>query len=136
MRENIDILGVFHDGTVVEVRGVLPELTLRIEIEYLRRMFSLEGNSFLVKVKGCESIEYWDWDADTRTCDLSEIESAEPEVLYVEQRGETAYLSCVNGELEIVYKELQVQLDTGASVSFEDLGAACDRYWNDPLSRK
>lgn len=136
MRENIDILGVFHDGTIVEVRGALPELSLRIEIEYLRRMFSLDGDSFLLQMQGCESIEYWDWDTDTRIRDFSKIASAEPEVLRVEQRGESAHILCANGELEITYKELQVQLDTGEPVSFEALGVACNKYWNDLSSRK
>ena len=37
MRENIDIIGIFHDGSVVEINGSLPNISIRIEIEYLRK---------------------------------------------------------------------------------------------------
>lgn len=32
MRVNVDILGVFHDGSIVEIQGALPSISLRIEI--------------------------------------------------------------------------------------------------------
>ncbi len=74
MRENVDILGVFHDGSIVEVIGALPKISFRIEIEYLRNMFPSEGDSFFANVSGCESIEFYNWEEETRTKNLVEIQ--------------------------------------------------------------
>ena len=136
MRDNVDILGVFHDGSIVEVRGELPSISFRIEIEYLRNMFPSEGDSFIAHVKGCESITFLNWENEQRTSSFKEIESEEPEILSIEQNGEIAHIICSTGELDILYNELSFELDTGLSVSFQDLSDASNKYWDDWESRK
>jgi hypothetical protein len=136
MRENIDILGVFHDGSIVEVRGSLPKISFRIEIEYLRNMFPSKGGSFLAYVSGCESIEFYNWENESRTKELLEIQSEEPEILSIEQQGETAHIICSTGELDLLYKDIEFQLDTGEPLTYKELADACNRYWDDWESRK
>ena len=136
MRDNVDILGVFHDGSIVEVRGELPSISFRIEIEYLRNMFPSEGDSFIAHVEGCESITFLNWENEQRTSSFKEIESEEPEILSIEQNGEIAHIICSTGELDILYNELRFELDTGPPVSFQDLSDACNKYWDDWESRK
>ncbi len=106
MRENVDILGVFHDGSIVEISSALPKISFRIEIEYLRNMFPTGGDSFLAHASGCESIEFYNWEEKTRTKDLTEIQSEEPEVLSIEQQGNIAHIICSTGELDILYKDI------------------------------
>jgi hypothetical protein len=135
MRENVDILGIFHDGSIVEVFGALPKISFRIDIEYLRNMFPSGGDSFLAHVSGCVSIEFYNWEKETRTKDLIEIQSEEPEILSIEQKGDVAHIICSTGELDILYKDIEFQLDSGESVTYKELADACKRYWDDWESR-
>ncbi len=136
MRENIDILGVFHDGSIVEITGSLPDISFRIEIGYLRSMFLSKGDSFIAHASGCESIDFYNWENGLLTKSLVEIEKAEPEILSIEQKGEMAHILCSTGELDILYKDITFQLDSGESVTFKELEDACNRYWDDWERRK
>lgn len=136
MRENVGILGVFHDGSIVEILGALPRIPLRIEIEYLRNMFSPKGDSFLAHISECESIEFHNWENETRTTDLVEIQKEEPEILSIEQKGDIAHIICSAGELNVLYKNIEFQLDTGEPVTYQELADACKKYWDDWESRK
>jgi len=136
MRENVDILGVFHDGSIVEILGELPQISLRIEIEYLRNMFPSKGDSFLAHVLGCEFIEFYNWENEARTRDLIGIQKEEPEILSIEQQGDIAHIICSTGELDVLYKNIEFQLDTGVPVTYQELADACNKYWDDWESRK
>lgn len=136
MRENVDILGVFHDGSIVEILGAPPRISFRIEIKYLRNMFPSKGNSFLAHLSGCESIEFYNWENETRTSELAEIQKEEPEILSIEQLGDIAHIICSTGELDILYKSIEFQLDSGELVTFQELADACNKYWDDWESRK
>ncbi len=129
MRESIDILGVFHDGSIVEIIGDLPNITFRIEIEYLRNMFSSNGNSFLAHITGCEYIEFYGWENEAKTTNLKEIQALELEILSVEEKGNLAHVICTTGELDILYKTLIFELDSGESVTYTELTSACSKYW-------
>ncbi len=135
MRENVDILGVFHDGSIVDIGGALPRISFRIEIEYLRNMFPSRGDSFLAQLSGCESIEFYNWENETRTKDLAEIQSEKPEILSIEQKGDIAHIMCSTGELDVLYKDIEFHLDSGESVTYKELADACNKYWDDWESR-
>lgn len=129
MRENIDILGVFHDGSLVEIRGNLPEIVFRIELEYFRNMFSSKGNSFFANISGCKFIEFFNWETESRTQNFSEIEGEELEILSVEQQGEYANIICSTGTLIILYENIEFHLDTGELITYQELAEACNNYW-------
>ena len=131
MRKNIDILGVFHDGSIVEIMGSLPELTFRVEIEYLRNMFPSDGDSFLLQFSGCKHIEFLDWETEIRTKDLKEIQDKDLEILSVEQREDIAHIICSTGELDILYKDVGFKIDSGEEISDQELMDAGTKYWDD-----
>ena len=130
MRDNIDILGIFHDGYIVEIQHELPNISIRIEIEYLREMFPSKGSSFIANIIGCESIEFLKWESEVRTSDLKSIASEEPEILSVEQIGNSAHIICTEGELDILYSNIEFQLDNGEIVTYQELEDACKKYWH------
>lgn len=136
MRENVDIFGVFHDGSIVEISGAFQNISFRIEIEYLRNMFPSQGNSFVAQISGCESIEFYNWETEIRTKDLKEIQLEEPEILSIEQQGDIAHIICSTGELDVLYKDVEFQLDSGEAVTYQELEDACNKYWDDWESRK
>lgn len=135
MKNNIDLWGVFHDGSVVEVAGSLPSVRMEIEIEYLRNMFPVKGKAFIATLVGCELIEFYDWDSDTVIHDISVISSKEPEILNVKEVDGAAHITCATGVLKLKYRDIQFMLDTGESVTYEELDGACSKYWEDWQSR-
>ena len=136
MRDNIDIIGVFHDGSVVEINGSLPNISLRVEIPYLRNMFETQGDSIIAYIEGCTSISFLNWEEESTTYDLKEIENEKPEILSVEQKGEVAHILCSTGELDILYRDISFELDDGKNISAQEIGDACELYWNDWESRR
>ena len=62
---------------------------------------------------------------------LSEIIIEQPEILKVSQIETVTHIICVNGDLYTEYSEISFTLDSGISVSIEELDKACDTYWNE-----
>jgi hypothetical protein len=135
MKENIDIWGVFHDGSIVEIQGTLPNIAIRIEMEYLRNIFPCKGNSFWANINGCQWIEFLNWKSEIRTSNLKEIEEEELEILNVQQTGEEAQIITSSGELKMLYGNLTFKLDTNISLSYQELKVASSKYWNEGDNR-
>ncbi len=47
----IDVWNCFSDGSITQVEGELPNIKLTIEIEYLRHIFSKDGDSIIARVE-------------------------------------------------------------------------------------
>ena len=53
------IWNLLHDGEVVGIRGESPgDITVNVEINYLRKMFSSDGSNILIKLNECDLLEY------------------------------------------------------------------------------
>jgi len=130
MDKHIEVWKIFHDGAIVEVRGELPNISLRIEIDYLRDMFPGVGNFFWVHVADCKTCRYSDWEGKVITS-FAEIMAEEPEILDVSQTRNMAQIACVNGNLELEYAEISFELDSGIPVSIDELNKACRTYWGE-----
>jgi len=129
-----DIWGVFHDGVLKRIEGVIPgNLRLEVEIEYLRRMFDEPGSSFHIELIDCSKFVYSEYDQEP-TSDVRQIQEREPEILYLTSE-QPLLLDCAAGSLELDYDDMRVVLPSGAEVSYEGLAAACERYWNDWSAR-
>ncbi|MCU7805486.1 MAG: hypothetical protein KZQ96_20035 [Candidatus Thiodiazotropha sp. (ex Lucinoma borealis)] len=131
MDEIIEVWNIFHDGSIVEAKGSLPNLSLRIEIQYLRDMFPGNGDSFWAHINGCTHIEYLNWEEDQKEKTLKAIIEQEPEILDVSQIDNMVHIVCVNGELDLVYEGISFEIDSGSPVSIEELDKGCNAYWNE-----
>ena len=131
MKEIIEVWNIFHDGSIVEIKGSLPDVSIRIEISYLRNMFPGKGDSIWVHLIGCSTFEYLIWEEERKTSSLDEIQSFEPEILSVKEHGEMAHIICVEGELDLIYKRILFSLDTDTSVTIAELDKACNKYWDE-----
>jgi hypothetical protein len=126
-----DFWGIFHDGTITRIRGSVPgDVILHIEIEYLRKMFNGEGAGFDVHLSGCTKLEYAAYDEEP-TSDIRAIEEREPEILYVNETEPDTVLDCAIGLFTISYVDAQVFLCSGEPVTYEELGRAAKKYWDD-----
>lgn len=129
MNKNIDILGVFHDGTIVESKRKNSTISFRIDIEYLREMFNDKGSSIWVHLDGCDKIEFQLYGSNDLIIDPYEIAKAEPEILYVNEQEDIASVECAEGILRLSYKKIGFTLDSGEDISIEQLGKASEKYW-------
>jgi hypothetical protein len=130
MKEKIEVWNIFHDGSIVNIQGSLPDLVLTIEILYLRHMFSKDGESILVRLRNCSIFEYQDFDSNTQISNFSEVATLEPEILSVQEIDGLAQILCVSGNLRIKYKDISFELDNGSSVDIPELDKACNEYWD------
>ena len=130
MKEKIEVWNIFHDGSIVNIQGSLPDLVLTIEIQYLRHMFSKDGESILVRLRNCSIFEYQDFDSNTQISNFSEVATLEPEILSVQEIDGLAQILCVSGNLRIKYEDISFELDNGSSVDIPELDKACNEYWD------
>lgn len=129
MEEKIEVWNIFHDGSIVEAKGFLPSISLRIEIPYLRTMFPGQGTSFWAHLSGCTHFTYSAWDRVTPLENPSAIARQEPEILDVAQMGNMAHIVCVDGDLELVYESIRFEIDSGAEITIDELDRECRGYW-------
>ena len=126
---NPDIWGVFHDGNIDAISGAVPGVVeLHIDIQYLRAMFGDTSTHFRIRLRGCSVMEYQEYEQPPIS-DPVAIAAQEPEVLYV-RSVEPLVLDCREGELRLSYDSMEVFLDSGEPVTYEQLSSASKRYWD------
>lgn len=129
-----DTWGVFHDGIIAKLEGSVPgDLTIQLEIGYLRTEFEEDGDHFVVHLERCTKFRYCGYD-DQPTEDLDEIQSREVDVLYVSSE-EPLVLDCSDGVLELEYQAMRVALPSGREVTRDELMAASENYWEEWRAR-
>lgn len=120
--------GIFHDGYISKIEGEVPgDLKVFVNILYLREMFHGDGEGFVITLSNCSKFEYQEYD-EQPTDNLKEIESLEPEVLYV-QSQDPLVLDCSAGTLRLNYDSASIEIDSGMPVTDEELSKECDNYW-------
>ncbi len=129
MAEKYDVWNLLHDGEIADISGSMPEMRLRIAIPYLRDMFPCGGDSFFVSIHGCRIFRFVDWERG-RLLPASKIVALETEILSVVLKGNYASVICSDGILALEYQQVSCQLDTGKSITVNELNHACNRYWN------
>lgn len=130
MRDDIAIWNILHDGSLAEAKGSVPgDIRVRVEIPYLCRMLSQDGDSVWIFLHGCTLFQFRQWSTDTLLTALTEIEAASPEILSAKEEDGHGCITCVDGVLEVRYERASFKLDTGRPVSPHDLHEAARLYW-------
>jgi len=127
----IDVWNCFHDGSITQVEGELPNIKLTIEIEYLRHIFSKDGDSIIAELKGCTFLEFLSWENDEVLRNVEKISAIEPEILSVEKVNNKAHIICGDGELDIIYEDVLFALDNGKPITILDIDTASHKYWDE-----
>ncbi len=127
----IEVWNIFHDGRITQIEGALPNINITIEIQYLRHVFSKDGNSIIAKLNNCSFIEYLDWEKKVKFQDFNSISLMELEILSVEEVEGTAHIFCGEGTLDIQYKDIAFELDNGKPITVLDLDKASEKYWDE-----
>jgi len=114
------------------IDGSVPgNVTVTVEIEYLRRMFSEHGSSIIVSLIDCVTFKYQSYELSELLTDLSAISDAQPEILYSHVENDVIKVDCSNGTLWLEYRDFSLMLDDGQPITLDELGEKCDKYWKD-----
>ncbi len=134
---SVEIWSILHDGVINRIDGSVPgNVSVTVEIEYLRRMFSENGNSIIVSLLTCETFKYQPHEPSELLTDLSAISDIHPEILYADIENDVIHVDCNDGTLWLKYQDFSLMLDDGQPITLNELGDKCDKYWNDWESRK
>jgi len=121
---------LLHDGTVEQLTRSGPdELTLSVEIGYLRTRFSPPGDAFMLRLGSCTHFSYSEYGHEPLT-DLEAIAEKRTEILNLEAEN-PVIVSCVMGSLRLEYLTLELSLDSGEPIPVTELAAAADAYWSE-----
>lgn len=131
MNPRAEIWNVLHDGGVAAIEGEVPgDVTIRVNIPYLRQMFSDNGEDIFVHLGNCTSLTMKIWDEDVTTDDPKRITSTDTEILSTDSENVPVHIITTLGELDIAFAAFSLSLDDGREISFEELCDACENYWN------
>lgn len=128
---SINLWNVLHDGVVQRVEGDAPgDLSLTIEIGYLRKLFRDGGDSVIVRLLGCTKFCY----QPELPFEMLEGAAAAGElidegVLGAEDGGGLVRVYCMNGSLYVAYKDFSLALDTGRPTTLDELMEKSRLYW-------
>jgi hypothetical protein len=125
-----EIWGFLHDGSIERIDGVVPgDIRIHVSIEYLRKAFSPEGDTFILTLNNCSRFELED-DLGPTFTDLQLIAGRGPEILSVVTDDPLAVYTTF-GTLQISYSSLSIALDTGQEISVQELDQASASYWDE-----
>ena len=129
---SVEVWSILHDGIINRIEGSVPgNVTVAVEIEYLRRMFSEHGSSIVVSLLSCETFKYQPHEQSELLTDLSTISNLHPVILYADVENDVIHVDCSDGTVWLKYQDFSLMLDDGSSITLDALGEQCDKYWND-----
>ena len=127
-----DLWNILHDGTIAQIRGTVPgDIRLKVEIEYLRNMFSPPGQSIFVTLENCRRMHLLAPPKAARRA-LSEKRVT---ILSAKSDDGAIVVDSTEGDLVLEYDSFALELDSGERISLEQLAQASKQYW-ETLARK
>ena len=112
----------------IELISVPGNVTVTVEIEYLRRMFSEHGSSIIVSLLTCETFKYQPHEPSELLTDLSAISNLHAEILYADVENDVIHVDCNDGTLRLKYQDFSLMLDGGQPITLDEFGEQCDKY--------
>ena len=143
-KEIEDIFATFHDGVIIEWKGDLKHLTLKIDCEYLGQEFQDDFKYFYITVNNIEHIEFEPWMNPIKLekinkTELNDIFKAELEIGYAETVNGIVKISCnqhntefdyCGGNLFLKAESIEIQNHLKQKLIPTDLYNASNSYWN------
>jgi hypothetical protein len=118
-----------HDGEITVVAREEPDsVIIFVNIPYVRRRIAPLGDSIRLRLRGFRTAS-WSNDIGDTYSELEDLEGLE--ILEAQSDSMPAKIQCAQGTLTLDYDSLDVSLDTGDSVSPEEVYRAYEAYWNE-----
>ncbi len=103
---------------------------IRVKIEYLRRMFSADGENIIVRLVNCTKFTMKIWEDNVVTDDPKRIVDSGTEILSTDSDDVPVHVVTTQGEIDVDFEDFGLSLDNGRSITFEELCNECENYWN------
>lgn len=126
-----DYWNILHDGYIVGVRGGVPgDVSLDVEINYLRERFSEPGHHLKLTLHHCTQLSYDAFEEGTFE-EFSVISRFRPQILRAAGFTDASLIECVSGDLRVNAQGASLALDSGRPVSLDELKAMAEAYWTE-----
>jgi hypothetical protein len=130
----LDIWNVLHDGEIAIMHRESPDvLVMFVSIPYVRRRIQPLGDSFQLRLGGFRGMAFsYDIDQETFT-ELDYIEGFE--ILDTLSDTMPAMIQLAEGKLMLDFDSLDISLDSGQAVTYEEVRRVAQDYWDDFAAR-
>jgi hypothetical protein len=124
------IWDVLHDGEITIMQREQPDsLLMFVSIPYVRRRIQPLGDSFRLRLDGFRGMLFSHDNGGESYSDLDYVEGFE----ILEAKSETmpVAVQLTAGTLMLDFDSLEISLDTGQAISYEDVWRAAEDYWTE-----
>ena len=130
----LDIWNVLHDGEITIMHRESPDvLVMFVSIPYVRRRIQPLGDSFRLRLGGFRGMAFsYDIDQNTFT-ELDYIEGFE--ILDILSETMPAMIQLAEGKLMLDFDSLDIALDSGQPVAYEEVLRVAQEYWDEFAAR-
>jgi hypothetical protein len=136
MDPRIAIWNTLHDGEITVVAQEGADLVMFVSIPYVRERLKPLGDSFALRLRGFRGFELLDSDGTKKSADLQEdLARNGIEILSAESATMPVKIATTHGYLVLDFDDIEIALDTGGAVPYEDVLQACSEYWDEWSAR-
>jgi hypothetical protein len=129
----LDIWNVLHDGEItVTAREAADVAIMFVSIPYVRRRIAPLGDSFRLRLGGFRGMHFENSIGDTDS-ELAEIEGYE--ILAILSDTMPAKIQLTQGTLTLDFDSLEMSLDSGQPVTYEEVLRVAQDYWDECAAR-
>jgi hypothetical protein len=130
MDARIAIWNTLHDGEITVVAKDCADLVMFVSIPYVRERLKPLGDSFALRLKGFRTFELLDSEGRKKSSDLQEdLARNGIEILSAESETMPVKIATTMGYLVLDFDDIEITLDTGRIVPYEEVLQASTEYW-------
>jgi hypothetical protein len=128
-----DIWNVLHDGDITIVHREAPDAVIMfVCIPYVRRRIEPLGDSFRLRLGGFRSIHFANDIGDTSS-ELDYVVGYE--ILDILSETMPAKIQLAEGTLTLDFDTLDISLDSGQAIEYEQIRRVAQDYWDEFAAR-
>jgi hypothetical protein len=136
MDARIAIWNTLHDGEITVLGRDGDTLVMFVSIPYIRERILPLGDSFALRLSGFRGFELFDSEGRKKSSDLQDdLARNGIEILSTESETMPVRIATTHGYLMLDFDGLEISLDTGRVVSYEEVLHACSEYWEEWSAR-
>ena len=130
----LGIWNVLHDGEITVMHREAPDVVIMlVSIPYVRRRVQPLGDSFRLRLGGFRGMAFsHDIDQDTLT-EPDYIEGFE--ILDILSDTMPAMIQLAEGKLMLDFDSLDISLDSGQPIAYEEVRRVAQDYWDEFAAR-
>lgn len=129
MDPRIAIWNILHDGEITVVAMEDDALVMFISIPYLRERLAPLGDSFALRLFGFRSLAFANPDGKKKEFSVSDLAKCGIEILSTDSEVMPVKIYTTEGYLTIDFDRIEVALDTGRVIEYEEVEKACFAFW-------